>query len=98
MSSVKAAKMMKGSRKRGKVRSMRIEHAAKPGTFISHLDREHVPSPHGMYGGGMQDEKPTAHPSISHLVKHVKTMMSGAEPNQDMGDEGNETAEPAEQE
>lgn len=93
MASVKAMKMKAGKMKRGKVRSMRIEHAAKPGTFISHLDRESAG--HGMYMGPGQDEKPTAHPSMNHLVRHVKTMMSGAEPDQDMGgDEGNETSEP----
>lgn len=91
MSSVKAMKAKAHGAKKGKIKHIRIEPAAKKGTFISHLSREHVPSPHGMYMGDSEGDKPTAHPSMSHLVKHVKDTFGEG----DMGDP-EENSEPAE--
>lgn len=83
MASVRAA-MKKSGHKGGKghVRSMHIEPAAKAGTFTSRVHRSSGPGE--PYMGG--DEKPTIHPSISHLAKHVKATFGGEDTEPDAGD------------
>ena len=80
---------MKGSKPKhhakGKIRHMLVKAASNPGTFVSEISRHHTP------GDYMErDDPPTAHPSISHLTKHIKSTFAPGGPDEQ---DGNEYAE-----
>ena len=69
MAKAESKPKMKGH---GKIDHMRITPAREPGTFTS--ETQHAMSPGGPFPA---PEKPTIHPSLSHLVKHVKNTFGG---------------------